>query len=68
MKTRLRTTTAEPGGLRGDVLRDENNAAFGKGHKHDNYRKGEEVLLDMLLLSRCDWLLHAASGERPTPP
>ena len=52
----------------GDVLRDEGNVAFNKGRKHDNYRKGEEVLLDMLLLSRCDWLLHAASGERPTPP
>ena len=50
------------------AARDEGNVAFNKGRKHDNYRKGEEVLLDMLLLSRCDWLLHAASGERPTPP
>jgi len=46
----------------GEVLRDEANVAFGKGHKRDNFRKGEEVLLDTLLLSRCDWLLHAASG------
>lgn len=56
--------TKWPGRIRyrEDVLRDENNVAFGKGHKHDNYRKGEDVLLDTLLLSRCDWLLHAASG------
>ena len=49
----------------GEVLRDEANVAFGKGHKRDNFRKGEEVLLDTLLLSRCDWLLHAASGAEP---
>ena len=55
-------------GREAQQLRDEGNVAFNKGRKHDNYRKGEEVLLDMLLLSRCDWLLHAASGERPTPP
>ena len=47
------------------MLRDETNVAFGKGHKRDNFRKGEEVLLDTLLLSRCDWLLHAASGAEP---
>jgi len=44
-----------------EVLRMETNIAFSAG-KHSNYRKGEEVLLDMLLLSRCDFLLHAASG------
>ena len=65
---------------RSEVLRHESNVAFvggkGGGKRNGgaaaigsgNYRKGEEVLLDMLLLSRCDWLLHAASGERPTPP
>jgi hypothetical protein len=47
---------------REDVLRDEGNAAFRKPAASGNYRKGEEVLLDALLLSRCDWLLHAASG------
>ena len=52
---------------RADVLRHEANVAFagGKGGKlrgAGNYRKGEEVLLDALLLSRCDYLLHAASG------
>ena len=52
----------------GEVLRDEANVAFGKEHKRDNFRKGEEVLLDTLLLSRCDWLLHAASGAEPAAP
>ena len=62
---------------RGDVLRHEDNVAFhkeqGAGRKgggggstggtgSSNYRKGEEVLLDTLLLSRCDFLLHSASG------
>ena len=52
---------------RKDVLRLEANAAFAKkspsgGGGGGNYRKGEEVLLDALLLSRCDFLLHAASG------
>ena len=46
---------------RTDVLRKESNVAF-SSDKLSNFRKGEEVLLDMLLLSRCDFLLHAASG------
>ena len=49
--------------LRDEVLRDENNVAFkGRGGGKHNYRKGEEVLIDALLLSRSDWLLHSASG------
>ena len=51
---------------RSDVLRHEANVAFAGGAAvrgaNANYRKGEEVLLDSLLLSRCDFLLHAASG------
>ena len=55
---------------RRDVLRHEDNVAFAGGfgrrrasmRSADNYRKGEEVLLDALLLSRCDFLLHSASG------
>ena len=54
---------------RTDVLRDERNVAFARGRgggqgggSGRGYQKGEDVLLDMLLLSRCDWLLHAASG------
>lgn len=48
---------------RRDVLRHEANVAFASSSaKAGNYRKGEEVLLDALLLSRCDFLLHAASG------
>lgn len=50
---------------RRDVLRLEANAAFAKSAPRStkgNYRKGEEVLLDALLLARCDFLLHAASG------
>ena len=53
-----------------DVLRHESNAAFVSGGRRrnggkggdGNYRKGEEVLLDVLLLAQCDFLLHAASG------
>ena len=48
-----------------DVLRAEENVAFsrrGKVSRSSNARKGEEVLLDALLLSRCDYLLHSASG------
>ena len=50
--------------FRHEVLRHESNVAFvgGAASKANNYRKGEEVLLDALLLSRCDFLLHAASG------
>ena len=60
--------------VRGDVLRHEDNIAFrkdkgssrggggGGSESSGNYRKGEDVLLDMLLLSRCDFLLHSASG------
>ena len=49
--------------MRDEVLRDENNVAFkGRGGGKHNYRKGEEVLIDALLLSRSDWLLHSASG------
>ena len=51
---------------RADVLRHEANVAFAGGSvargPDANYRKGEEVLLDSLLLSQCDFLLHAASG------
>ena len=51
---------------RRDVLRHEDNVAFagggGRRKSAGNHRKGEEVLLDTLLLSRCDFLLHAASG------
>eukprot|EP00322_Chrysochromulina_rotalis_P024153 CAMPEP_0115877934 /NCGR_PEP_ID=MMETSP0287-20121206/26494_1 /TAXON_ID=412157 /ORGANISM="Chrysochromulina rotalis, Strain UIO044" /LENGTH=354 /DNA_ID=CAMNT_0003333495 /DNA_START=126 /DNA_END=1190 /DNA_ORIENTATION=+ len=55
---------------RHDVLRHEQNAAFvrtgtgsaAKAIRDVNYRKGEDVLFDTLLLSRCDFLLHAASG------
>jgi hypothetical protein len=53
---------------REDVLRSEANAAFDRGgvvrgaEPPSNARKGEEVLIDALLLSRCDWLLHSASG------
>ena len=49
---------------RHDVLRHEGNVAFAgaTATKGASYRKGEEVLLDALLLSRCDFLLHAASG------
>lgn len=52
---------------RSDVLRHEGNVAFAGAAavRHTasaNYRKGEEVLLDALLLSRCDYLLHSASG------
>lgn len=50
---------------RSDVLRDERNVAF-SGSGKNNFRKGEEVLLDSLLLSRCDFLLHAASGVAET--
>ena len=60
--------------VREGVLRHEDNIAFagggrkrisgahGGGSGGGNHRKGEEVLLDSLLLSRCDFLLHAASG------
>lgn len=51
--------------FRHDVLRHERNVAFAGGSassRSANYRKGEEVLLDTLLLSRCDFLLHSASG------
>ena len=37
-------------------------AILGARRSGGNYRKGEEVLLDALLLSRCDFLLHSASG------
>ena len=59
---------------RSEVLRHESNVAFvggkGGGKRNGgaaaigsgNYRKGEEVLLDALLLSKCDFLLHSASG------
>lgn len=51
---------------RDDVLRSEANVAFEKaaasGRGSSNARKGEEVLIDALLLARCDWLLHSASG------
>ncbi len=48
---------------RRDVLRREGNAAFTSSKAiGEPYRKGEEVLLDTLLLSRCDFLLHSASG------
>jgi len=46
---------------RADVHREEGNVAFTKS-RTSNYLKGEEVLPDTLLLSKCDWLLHAASG------
>ena len=46
--------------LRDEVLRDENNVAFkGRGGGKHNYRKGEEVLIDALLLSRSDWLMQS---------
>mmetsp|Transcript_41991 Transcript_41991/g.84272 ORF Transcript_41991/g.84272 Transcript_41991/m.84272 type:complete len:325 (-) Transcript_41991:328-1302(-) len=50
--------------VRQDVLRHERNVAFSGGPigKSSNYRKGEEVLVDSLLLSRSDFLLHSASG------
>ena len=49
---------------RKDVLRHESNVAFmaASAARWSNYQKGEDVLLDALLLSRCDFLLHAASG------
>ena len=53
-----------------DVLRAEENVAFsrgGKGSRSSNARKGEEVLLDALLLSRCDYLLEWCSWEEVPP-
>jgi hypothetical protein len=68
VKTRwLRRWPGAPFRWREDILRSEANTAFDRGAVRgakpaSNARKGEEVLIDALLLSRCDWLLHSASG------
>lgn len=68
VKTRwLQRWPGAPFRWREDILRSEANAAFdrrgvGGGTPPSNARKGEEVLIDALLLARCDWLLHSASG------
>ena len=50
--------------FRSDILREEANTVFAgdSGTVSSGYRKGEEVLLDALLLSRCDFLVHSASA------
>jgi hypothetical protein len=44
-----------------DALRSRKNA-FLDGQLADHYRKGEDVLVDALLLARCTLLLKAASA------
>lgn len=44
-----------------NVLRSEKNA-FLDTSLRDNYRKGEDVLIDVLLLSKCSFLLKSASS------
>ena len=44
-----------------EALRSEKNI-FLDSSSADNYRKGEDVIIDMLLLSRCDFLLKTSSA------
>ena len=44
-----------------DVLRSEKNAFLDSSIKN-NYKKGEDVLIDCLLLSKCDFLLKCSSA------
>ena len=44
-----------------DVVRSEKNAFLDSSIK-DNYKKGEDVLIDCLLLSKCDFLLKCSSA------
>ena len=43
-----------------NILRDPNNILF--KNLDNNYKKGEDVLIDCLCLSKCDFLLHSSSA------
>lgn len=43
------------------VLRNPDNIFQDRSSAHKNYQKGEEVLVDMLLLSKAKWLIHSSS-------
>ena len=45
-----------------NCLRSVNGVAMFQNHQINNYEKGEDVLLDLLLLSRCDHIVKCASA------
>lgn len=45
-----------------DAIRSKNNIAPFRFQKANGYKKGEDVLMDILLLSRCDHIIKSASA------
>jgi len=48
--------------VQADVLRSESNILWQDQPNGVNYRKGRDVLMDVLLLSKCQFFIHAASS------